>query len=107
MTPGHEAGERTETYSVTLRYGVNGFPYGEPVPGARLRAEQRGGSVALTGNPEGLTCLAHALLGLARMTAASERQGYHLHVEEECGLAPEGVQLIVYLESEDGRGRPS
>ena len=86
-------------YRVTIRYGEYGLPYVEPVPGARLRVVQRGESVSITGNPEGLVCLARHLIGLAHLDQGPALEGYHIHVESECGLE-DGTSLILYREEE-------
>jgi hypothetical protein len=97
MSRGHE---RDFEYRVTISYGQYGLPYVEPVPGAKLRVDQRGSQVSITGNSEGLLCLARHLIGLAHLDRGSDLAGYHIHVESECGL-DEGTPLIVYREESD------
>ena len=104
MTPDDRGGagrpDRTRDleYRVTIRYGRHGLPYVEPVAGASLRVVQRGAQVSITGNPDGLLCLARHLIGLAHLESSREHEGYHIHVESECGL-DESTPLILYREA--------
>lgn len=90
---------RTQEYLVTLRYGRYGFPNVEPIRDANLRIALRGNTFSIAGNPQGLLCLAQHLIGLANMEYSPEKEGYHIHVEEECGLDADGQELILYVDS--------
>lgn len=91
--------QRDLEYRVTIHYGQYGLPFVEAVPGAKLQVTQRGASVSITGNSEGLVCLARHLIGLAHLDPGLELEGYHIHVESECGLE-DGSPLILSREKE-------
>lgn len=84
-----------ENHIIHLRYGKQGIPYVEQIPGAKLRAEKHGNTYTIRGNSEGLLFLAHSLVALAKMENQPETEGYHIHLDDLYEINNENIDFIL------------